>query len=99
MSPRRKKGDPMKYRGFYCPDDLWKDMQFAAEKLDESDSEYIRKAMEERNARYALKTALSQTHPANPESYVANPITPEPKEKARETEQPKMVQSFMKGSK
>lgn len=49
MSARRKKGSPMKYRGFYCPDDLWTEMQHCAEIVDESDSEYIRKAVEMRN--------------------------------------------------
>ena len=52
MSARRKKGSPMKYRGFYCPDELWQEMQRCAEIADESDSEYIRKAIEMRNKQY-----------------------------------------------
>lgn len=52
MSARRKKGSPMKYRGFYCTDELYLEMQSIAEKLNESDAEYIRKAVEQRNAQY-----------------------------------------------
>lgn len=48
MSARRKKGAPMKYRGFYCPDELWAEMQRCAEKLDISDSDFIRQAIKEK---------------------------------------------------
>lgn len=46
MSPRIKKGQPMKYRGFYCHDELWQRMQEVAIKCDVSDSEFIRIAIE-----------------------------------------------------
>lgn len=48
MSPRRKPGEKMKYRGFYCTDELYKEMQDAAASLDESDAEFIRTAVKER---------------------------------------------------
>jgi hypothetical protein len=47
-----RKITPMKFHGFYCPDELWKAMQDAATSLNESDSEYIRKAVEMRNAQH-----------------------------------------------
>ena len=49
MSARRKKGQtPMKYHGFYCTDELWKEMQECAVTVNESDSEYIRGSILER---------------------------------------------------
>jgi hypothetical protein len=100
MSPRRKRGEPMKYRGFYCPDDLWKDMQSAAEKLDESDSEYIRKAIEMRNA-YTVKVKdipaedILNKFMEEPDKFNIKPV----KAGTLKAGKPKMVQSFMKDGK
>ena len=41
-----RKVERMKFRGFYCPEELWKEMQGIAEKLNESDSEFIRAAIQ-----------------------------------------------------
>jgi hypothetical protein len=49
MSPR--KVTPMKFHGFYCSNELYTKMQDIAVSLNESDSEYIRRAIEERNAK------------------------------------------------
>jgi len=44
----RRKTTPMKYHGFYCTDELWKEMQECAVTVNESDSEYIRGSILER---------------------------------------------------
>lgn len=60
MAPRRKQGEKMKYRGFYCGDKLYAELQRCAEILDETDSEYIRKAVEQRNAQYKGCTTIDK---------------------------------------
>jgi hypothetical protein len=50
MSPRRKPNQPaMKYWGFYATEELKAETIKCAETLNESDSEYIRRAVEQRN--------------------------------------------------
>lgn len=50
MSPRRKPNQKMKYWGFYASEELKAETIKCAEALNESDSEYIRRAVEQRNA-------------------------------------------------
>jgi len=103
-----RKVTPMKYRGFYCSDELFKAMQDIAISLNESDSEYIRKAIEERNAKHKPNTITEEQADKMIDNLSIRkefevfkelahkesiPTIPEPKEK------PKMVQSFMKGGK
>jgi len=57
MSPRRKAGEKMKYWGFYASDALKAETQRIATDLDESDADYIRKAVEQRNAQYKQTTS------------------------------------------
>jgi hypothetical protein len=47
-----RKVTPMKMHNFYCSEELWKAMQERAIEINESDSEYIRRAVEQRNAQY-----------------------------------------------
>jgi hypothetical protein len=55
MSPRRKPNQPaMKYWGFYATKELKAETIKCAEALNESDSEYIRRAVEQRNTRTKL---------------------------------------------
>jgi len=55
--PRRKLS-PMKYRGFYCSDEMWAKITECAIAADEDNSEYIRRAVEMRNAQHAQKTTV-----------------------------------------
>jgi hypothetical protein len=48
MAPRRIVGKKMKSHNFYCSEELWKEMQADAERHNESDSEYIRNAINKR---------------------------------------------------
>ncbi len=90
-----RKITPMKYRGFYCPDELYKKMQDAAISLNESDSEYIRKAVEERNVKLkstkvlGMEVKIDQNLKGN-EFYLSEkkPTIPELKEKEMPEERP-----------
>ena len=42
---RRNTGKPMKVHNFYCPEELWLEMQREVAKEDENDSEYIRNSI------------------------------------------------------
>jgi hypothetical protein len=76
MSPRRIKGNPMKFKGFYCSDELFKQMQDIAIVLNESDSEYIRKAVEQRNAKEKIPEKMTTVIDA---PIVKKQENPEPK--------------------
>ena len=76
---RIKKGQAMKYRGFYCSEEIYKEMQEIAVGLNESDSEYIRKAIEMRNENYKHEPKV---------------IIPEPKEKPKQTEKTDLSKAF-----
>lgn len=100
MSPRRKT-TPMKYKGFYCDEKLYKEMQNCAITLNESDSEYIRKAIEIRN--YSCGDNGSTRKEFYEKSDLPTPVLNIPKEivkeksKKIETEKPKEeFKSFFK---
>lgn len=101
MSPRIKKGSPMKYHGFYCDDELWKEMQKAAIELDESDSEYIRKAVDNRNKFEAANTSIEEldsTHKVDPLEKHLDHIHDTAKKMLKDAEKP-MVHPIPKGGK
>lgn len=50
----------MKYWGFYTSDELKAETQRIAIELNESDAEYIRKAVEQRNAQYPQSDKVKQ---------------------------------------
>jgi len=97
-----RRGKPMKYHGFYCTPELWEAMRKAAIKLDESDSEYIRKAIEQRNNSGQAKATKSTipeytTETIEPKRVDTKPSIQEPKEKVREMEgRSQMVQPLLK---
>lgn len=91
MSPR--KVTPMKMHNFYCPDELWAEMQKNAISLNEFDSEFVRTAIEFRlsfiddGKKFEESIRKAATKPTIPEL------------KAKVNGKPSMVKSFMKGGK
>jgi hypothetical protein len=65
-----------------------------ADSLGESLSDYVRKAVETYNTMNQQHSPVDSTHKNNT---VSKPTIPELKEKVKEMEKPKMVQSFAKG--
>lgn len=99
MSPR--KITPMKYRGFYCSDELYTEMQRIATELNESDSEYIRKAVENRNGFEKHNTAI-ENYPEqqNPQKKMLSELSDDEMGSiAKQLRQSKQVKTFPKGGK